>query len=62
MSATFSACSGDRGDRRDLFNDRQLEPFSVWRQIRFLEFKVKVRDCIVQQRQGARTDRRDNGP
>ena len=34
---------------RDLFKDNQLEPFSVWRQIRFLEFKVRVRDSIIEQ-------------
>jgi hypothetical protein len=34
---------------RDLFKDDQLEPFSVWRQIRFLEFKVMVRDSIIEQ-------------
>ncbi len=34
---------------RDLFKDDQLEPFSVWRQIRFLEFKVTVRDRIIEQ-------------
>jgi hypothetical protein len=33
---------------RDLFNEGQLEPFGVWRQIRFLEFKVKLRDKICQ--------------
>jgi hypothetical protein len=32
---------------RDLFKDNQLEPFGVWRQIRFLEFKVRVRDAII---------------
>lgn len=34
---------------RGLFKDDQLEPFSVWRQIRFLEFKVIVRDHIIRQ-------------
>jgi hypothetical protein len=34
---------------RDSFKDDQLEPFSVWRQIRFLEFKVIVRDSIIEQ-------------
>lgn len=32
---------------RGLFNDSQLEPFSVWRQIRFLEFKITMRDSII---------------
>jgi hypothetical protein len=32
---------------RDLFRDRQLEPFQVWRTIRFLEFKVRLRDRIL---------------
>ena len=27
-------------ERTDMFNEGQLEPFGVWRQIRFLEFKV----------------------
>jgi hypothetical protein len=33
---------------RELFKDDLLEPFGVWRQIRFLEFKVRVRDKILQ--------------
>jgi hypothetical protein len=33
---------------RDLFKDNRLEPYSVWRQIRFLEFKVRVRDAILE--------------
>ena len=33
---------------RDLFNEGQLEPFGVWRQIRFLEFKVKLRNKICE--------------
>jgi hypothetical protein len=34
---------------RGLFKADQLEPFSIWRQIRFLEFKVMVRDRIIEQ-------------
>jgi hypothetical protein len=33
---------------RDLFTEGQLEPFGVWRQIRFLEFKVKLRNKICE--------------
>ena len=32
---------------RDLYPDDQLEPLQLWRQIRFLEFKVRVRDAIL---------------
>jgi len=32
---------------RDLFPDNQLEPYVTWRQIRFLEFQVKLRDRIL---------------
>jgi hypothetical protein len=32
---------------RDLFPDNQLEALQVWRRIRFLEFKVRVRDSIL---------------
>jgi hypothetical protein len=32
---------------RELFKENQLEPFGVWRQLRFLEFKVRVRDSIL---------------
>lgn len=33
---------------RDLFTEGRLEPFGVWRQIRFLEFKVKLRNKICE--------------
>lgn len=32
---------------RGLFKEGHLEPYDVWRQIRFLEFKVRVRDLIM---------------
>lgn len=32
---------------RGLFKDGHLEPYDVWRQLRFLEFKVRVRDSIM---------------
>lgn len=32
---------------RGLFKEGHLEPYDVWRQIRFLEFKVRVRDSIM---------------
>lgn len=32
---------------RELFSDNQLEPYVTWRRIRFLEFKVKLRDRIL---------------
>ena len=32
---------------RELFKDDLLEPFGVWRQIRFLDFKIRLRDCIL---------------
>ena len=34
---------------RDLFKEGQLEPYGVWRQIRFLEFKVRLRSKILAQ-------------
>jgi hypothetical protein len=33
---------------RGLSKDNHLEPYEVWRQLRFLEFKVRVRDQIIQ--------------
>ncbi len=32
---------------RDLYPDNQLEPLQVWRRLRFLEFKVRLRDSIL---------------
>ena len=32
---------------RGLFKEGHLEPYDVWRQIRFLEFKVRVRNSIM---------------
>src|SRR5439155_26034019 len=32
---------------RGLFTDSQLEPYRVWREIRFQEFKVKLRECVL---------------
>lgn len=32
---------------RGLFKDGHLEPYDVWRQLRFLEFKVRLRDSIM---------------
>lgn len=32
---------------RDLFPDDQLEPLQTWRMIRFLEFKIRLRDSIL---------------
>ena len=32
---------------RGLFKESHLEPYEVWRQIRFLEFKIRVRDSII---------------
>jgi hypothetical protein len=32
---------------RGLFTDSQLEPYRVWREIRFQEFKVTLRECIL---------------
>jgi hypothetical protein len=34
---------------RDLFGDNELEAFQVWRTIRFVEFKVRVREAILAQ-------------
>lgn len=34
---------------RDLFGDNQLEALQVWRTIRFVEFKVRVREAILAQ-------------
>lgn len=34
---------------RDLFKEDHLEPYNVWRQLRFLEFKVRVRDRVMMQ-------------
>ena len=33
----------------DLFWDNELEAFQVWRTIRFVEFKVRVREAILAQ-------------
>ena len=32
---------------RGLFKDRHLEPYDVWRQLRFLEFKIRLRNSIM---------------
>jgi len=32
---------------RGLFTDNRLEPYNVWRGIRFLEFKIRLRDLII---------------
>jgi hypothetical protein len=32
---------------RGLFKEGHLEPYDVWRQLRFLEFKVRIRDSIM---------------
>jgi hypothetical protein len=32
---------------RGLFKDNHLEPYGVWRQLRFLEFKLGLRDLII---------------
>lgn len=34
---------------RGLFQDSHLAPYDVWRQLRFLEFKVRIRDLIMKQ-------------
>ncbi len=33
---------------RELFQDNHLAPYDVWRQLRFLEFKVRIRDLIIE--------------
>jgi len=32
---------------RGLFTDNRLEPYNVWRELRFLEFKIRLRDLII---------------
>lgn len=32
---------------RRLFKDNHLEPYDVWRDLRFLEFKIRLRDLII---------------
>jgi hypothetical protein len=32
---------------RSLFQDDRLAPFEVWRQLRFAEFKIRVRNLIM---------------
>ena len=32
---------------RGLFQDNHLAPYEVWRQLRFLEFKIRLRDLIM---------------
>jgi hypothetical protein len=32
---------------RGLFQDNHLAPYDVWRQLRFLEFKIRLRDLII---------------
>jgi hypothetical protein len=32
---------------RELFQDNHLAPYDVWRQLRFLEFKIRLRDLIM---------------
>jgi hypothetical protein len=32
---------------RGLFQDDHLAPYEVWRQLRFLEFKIRLRDLII---------------
>jgi hypothetical protein len=32
---------------RRLFTDNRLEPYNVWRDLRFLEFKIRLRDLII---------------
>ncbi len=32
---------------RGLFQDNHLAPYDVWRQLRFLEFKIRLRDLIM---------------
>ena len=32
---------------RRLFKDNHLEPYDVWRNLRFLEFKIRLRDLII---------------
>jgi hypothetical protein len=32
---------------RRLFKDNHLEPYDVWRDLRFLEFKIRFRDLII---------------
>jgi hypothetical protein len=32
---------------RRLFTDNHLEPYDVWRELRFLEFKIRLRDLII---------------
>ena len=34
---------------RELFKQNHLEPYDLWRSLRFLEFKVRVRDRILKQ-------------
>src|SRR6266851_2010967 len=33
---------------RELLQDNHLAPYDVWRQLRFLEFKVRIRDLIIE--------------
>jgi hypothetical protein len=33
---------------RELFQDNFLAPYGVWRQLRFLEFKIKLRNLIME--------------
>lgn len=32
---------------RGLFTDNRLEPYNMWRELRFLEFKIRLRDLII---------------
>ncbi len=41
---------------RGLFQDNHLAPYDVWRQLRFLEFKVRLRDLIMNQLNVALSD------
>ena len=34
---------------RELFQDDRLAPYEVWRQLRFAEFKIRLRDLIMEQ-------------
>jgi hypothetical protein len=36
-------------DARGLYGDAWLEPYRVWRRLRFLEFRVEIRDTVLRQ-------------
>lgn len=40
--------AGTSGTPTELFQDSFLAPYGVWRQLRFLEFKIKLRNLIME--------------